>query len=60
MYKFFQAGIDALTFKEKRRWDLIPDYTDPADYRPDPDYTIPIIIAGMVIVFSIMAFSLKR
>jgi hypothetical protein len=60
LYRFYQSLVDAVTFKEKRRWELIPDYTDPADYRPEPDYTIPIVIGGMVFVFAIMALALRR
>ncbi len=52
--------IDAFTWKGKKRWDLIPDYTDPADYQPGPDYTPIVIIGGMVFVFAIMALALRK
>lgn len=52
--------IDAFTWKGKKRWDIIPDYTDPADYQSGPDYTPAIIIGGMVFVFAIMALALRK
>ncbi len=52
--------IDAFTWKGKKRWEIIPDYADPADYQPGPDYTPAIIIGGMVFVFAIMALALRK
>lgn len=60
MYRFFQSGIDLITWRKKRQYELIPEYADPADYLPEPDYTIPIIIGSMALVFIAMAFAIRK
>lgn len=53
MYKFFQAGIDALTFKSKARWDNLPEWLSPADFQQE-DYTIETILGGIAVAFIII------
>ena len=60
IYGFYGQVLDAVTWKEKARWQTLPEYRNPTDCKPDPDYTIPIILGAMVIVFIVMAIALTK
>jgi hypothetical protein len=60
IFGFYGQVLDAFTWKDKARWESLPEYRDPLDYKPDPDYTIPIILGAMVLVFIVMAIALTK
>lgn len=53
MYRFFQSGIDALTFQSKARWNNLPEWLSPADFQQQ-DYTLETILGGIAIAFVIL------
>lgn len=53
MYRFFQAGIDMVTFKSKARWDNLPQWLSPAEFQQE-DYTLETILAGIAIAFVVL------
>jgi hypothetical protein len=53
MYRFFQAGIDMVTFKSKARWDNLPQWLSPAEFQQE-DYTMETILGGIAVAFIII------